>query len=359
MTTPSPGTPPKAGEHGWTLEDDLASIYSRVGSDWEALREARIFITGATGFIGRWLLESLRHADAAANLNVSVTILTRSPDGFCNKAPELARWNRLNIIAGDICSFDFPDGAFTHLIHAATDASADLNDNNPRAMFDTIVLGTRHVLDFATARNVGRTLHLSSGGIYGPQPWDVTHIREDWTGAPDCTRPVNAYGEGKRASEMLCAIYGRQFGLKISLARIFALLGPHLPLNLHFAAGNFIRDAMAGRKITVNGDGRPCRSYLYAADLAVALWRMLVRGPAGKAFNVGSEETVSIRQLAESVAATIGQQGFEILGQPDTGWNPGRYVPDMNNFIDEFGPVQSVTLDEAIRRTAMWNGWTP
>jgi len=356
MTTPS-SIASSQGVRG--IEDDLASVYSRIGDDWEALRGARLFITGATGFIGRWLLESLRHADATAGLNISVTILTRSPDRFYNKAAELARWDRLRIIAGDICTFAFPDGEFTHLIHAATDANADLNNNNPRAMFDTIVLGTRHALDFAATKNVGRVLHLSSGGIYGRQPWDITHVRENWTEAPDCTNPVNTYGEGKRAAEMLCSIYGKQFGLEISIARIFSLLGPHLPLDLHFAAGNFIRDAMAGKKITVNGDGRPCRSYLYAADLAVALWRMLVRGPAGKAYNVGSAEAVSIKHLAETVAATIGTQGCEILGQPDTGWNPGRYVPDMNNFNEEFGPVQSVTLEQAIRRTAIWNGWKP
>lgn len=343
----------------WSLADDLAEVHARVGDDWRALRDARLFITGATGFIGRWLLETLRYADAAENLGVRVTILSRDPETFARKAPDLAAWPRLTVLRGDVKTFDFPEGESTHVIHAATDASAELNDNNPRAMFDTVVAGARRVFDFAVEAKAGRLLHLSSGAVYGPQPWELELVPEDWRGGPDCANPVNAYAEGKRAAEMLGAIYGKQFGLHITTARIFAVLGPYLPLDTHFAAGNFLRDGMAGRKIVVKSDGRACRSYIYAADLAAALWLMLARGPAGRAFNLGSEDVVSIRELAERVATTLGGAGHEVLGRPDACWNPGRYAPDMSAFTAEFGPAQSVSLEEAILRTARWNGWTP
>jgi len=343
----------------WSFADDLYEVHARVGADWQAFRNARMFITGATGFIGRWLLETLRHADAVEQLGVEVTILTRDPEAFARKAPNLAEWSRLSVLRGDVKSFAFPEGECTHVVHAATEASAELNTNNPRAMFDTVVAGARRVLDFAVEKKAARVLNLSSGAVYGPQPWEVEHVTEDWRGSPDCTNPVNAYAEGKRAAEMLCAIYGKQFGLHITSARIFAVLGPYLPLDTHFAAGNFLRDAMAGRKIVVQSDGRACRSYIYAGDLAAALWVMLARGPAGRAFNLGSEEVVSIRELAERVAAVLGSAGHEVLGRPDVGWNPGRYAPDMSAFTAEFGPAQRVSLEEAILRTARWNGWTP
>jgi dTDP-glucose 4,6-dehydratase len=343
----------------WRFADDLAEVHARVGADWRAFKGARLFITGATGFIGRWLLETLRYADAAEALGVGATLLTRDPQAFARKAPELAAWPRLTVLRGDVKTFDFPEGEYTHVIHAATEASAALNANDPLAMFDTVVAGARRVFDFAVERKVARLLNLSSGAVYGPQPWEVALVAESWRGGPDCANPVNAYGEGKRAAEMLGAIYGKQFGLPVSTARIFAVLGPYLPLDTHFAAGNFLRDAMAGRKIVVQSDGRACRSYIYAGDLAAALWLMLARGPAGRAFNLGSEDVVSIRELAERVAATLGGAGYEVLGRPDAGWNPGRYAPDMRAFTAEFGPAQSVSLEEAILRTARWNGWTP
>jgi dTDP-glucose 4,6-dehydratase len=223
-------------------------------------------------------------------------------------------------------------------------------------MFDTIVTGTRRALDLATDRSA-RLMFLSSGAVYGVQPWELTHVGEDWRGAPDCRDPASAYGEGKRAAEMLCTIYARQFGGDAVIARIFALLGPLLSLDIHFAAGNFIRDALAGRMVRVESAGTAIRSYLYAADLTIWLWTILIRAKSGAIYNVGSEEGVSIAELAQRVANVIGAAGFEVLGKPDPGWNPGRYVPATALIRRELGVEAMVGLDEAIRRTAIWNGW--
>jgi nucleoside-diphosphate-sugar epimerase len=248
-------------------------------------------------------------------------------------------------------------GPYDYVIHAATDASADLNEHDPLRMFDTIVTGTRNALEFARAVGARRFFFLSSGAVYGAQPFDMHHVAEDYLGAPDLSTHRSAYGEGKRAAEMLCAIYRQQFELDVINARIFALLGPLLSLDIHFAAGNFIRDAMAGRTVRVQGSGTAVRSYLYAADLTTWLWKMLLRAPGNATYNVGSEAGVAIAQLAERTAGLLGDGGFEILGQADQGWNPGRYVPSTENIRKELGLRETVTLDEAILRTAMWNGW--
>ncbi len=343
----------------WTLEDDFEFVNEAVGEHWQALADTRIFITGGTGFIGRWMLETLWRANRTRGLKAKAVILSRDPARFFKTAPHLASDPAFSFVSGDIQDFAHPDGAFTHLIHAATDASADLNEHNPLKMFDTVVGGTRHALDFAVARKIKNVLFMSSGAVYGRQPFEVSHVAEDWPGAPDCTAPVNAYAEGKRAAEMLCGIYGKQFGLEITTARIFALLGPMLSLDTHFAAGNFINDAIAGRRVTVKSNGLPVRSYLYIADLTWMLWQLLVRGSAGSTYNLGSDEGISIRDLAERIAILIGRDGFEVLGQADIGWNPGRYVPDTQRAKHELGLAKTVSLDDAIQRTAIWNGWTP
>lgn len=332
---------------------DLLMLDRILAPVWSELRGARIFMTGGTGFIGRWMLETMVRSPNPPE----VVVLSRDPARFAAAAPHLAAC--VQLVAGDVTSFDFPGGAFSHVMHGATDASAALNASDPLRMFDTIVAGTRRTLELARSQGGARFLMMSSGAVYGVQPDTVSHVREDWHGAPDPHDRGSAYGSGKRAAETLCAIYGRQYGLEIVTARIFALLGPLLSLDTHFAAGNFISDAMAGRPIRIKSTGAAVRSYLYAADLTAWLWTLLATGAPGSVYNVGSEEAVTIAQLARSVADILGGPGVEILGAADPGWNPGRYVPSTARIRCELGLRPAIDLDEAIRRTAISNGWTP
>ncbi len=122
----------------------------------------------------------------------------------------------------------------------------------------------------------------------GNSPPELTHIPEDYAGAPPTTDSTSAYGQAKRASEFLCTMYARQFGFAAVIARLFAFAGPYLPLNLNFAIGNFMRDVLAGGPVRIAGDGTPYRSYLYAADLAVWLLTFLIKGKSARPYNVGS-----------------------------------------------------------------------
>ena len=344
----------------WTLEQDLKEISLHGRSSFLSLKNQHILLTGGTGFIGKWLLEAIRYCNTETeDLNIQVTVLTRNPDAFKSEFPHLVEVRGFHYASGDVLNLPTQSllsaGPFTHLIQAATDASAELNETNPLKMFETVVSGTRIILDFAAQAKISKVLHLSSGAVYGQQSKGMDFVAEDWNGSPDCLNPKNTYAEGKRASEMLCAIYAKQFGLDVSVARIFALLGPYLNLNIHFAAGNFIRDALAGKKITVSGDGRPERSYLYPSDLVVWLLAILTKAASTVAYNVGSEEAISIADLAKLTSSLVGNQGYQILGLTDSGWNPGRYVPDTAKIQKELGVRQHVNLAEAIQRTAQWN----
>ena len=341
----------------WTFEQDLEDIFNRSIQVWEHLRGAKLFITGGTGFIGCWLLESLLYANEKLDLDIYVTVLTRNAEGFRKKVPHISTSPTIDLLEGNVSDFTSPPGDYSHVIHAATDASADLNENNPLQMYQTVIDGTLRVLKFAVEKNTKRVLFLSSGAVYGQQPWDLLNVPENYLGGPNCIDPRATYAEAKRSAEMLCAIFQKQFNLKISIARIFALLGPYLSLDIHFAAGNFIRDAMEGREIVINGNGQPCRSYLYASDLTVALWHLLVKGESCKPYNVGSSEGISIKELAEKVSSVIGGGDPKVLGSEDMGWNPGRYVPSTNLIETEFNLRQTVSLEQAILRTAIWNGW--
>lgn len=340
------------------LQCDLEHILKHTKDVWECLRNQKIFITGGTGFIGAWMLESFAYANHVYELNAEAVVLTRNLEVFKDKAPHLAESSAIKFCVGDVRDFIFPEGNFRYIIHAATEASAKLNDENPLLMFDTIVAGTRRCLDFSIKTNAEKILYLSSGAVYGKQPLGITHINEEYMGTPDSTDPRSSYGIGKRTAELLCALYSTQYGLHVNIARCFAFVGPYLPLNTHFAIGNFIRDSMKGGPVVVNGDGAPYRSYLYSSDLAIWLWTILMKGDNCRPYNVGSEESMSIAQVAQKVAQLIGNVQVNILLKPSPNKSPERYVPSTKRLSDEMGLEQTVLLDEAILKTARWNGWT-
>ena len=331
--------------------EDLRHILAKTGGLWEAVRGRRLFLTGATGFFGCWLLESLLAANDEYELGAEATVLTRDPDRFAKKAPHLASHPAVNLLQGDVAGFPFPAGDYSHIVHAATTSSAPVADAE---QYQTIVDGTARVLDFAKACGARQLLFTSSGAVYGKQPPEVTHLPEDFAIDPLLTPPQPAYTLGKRTAEQLCLDAQRSGGLQTKIARCFAFVGPHLPLNAHFAIGNFIRDALRGAPIHIQGDGTPLRSYLYAADLAIWLWTILFRGESGRPYNVGSSQALSIRELAETVGRLFNVPGF-VAKQADPAVPAARYVPNTTRAQTELGLEAWVALEDAIIRTARWH----
>ena len=334
------------------LKDDLDHVLTCTQGLWEELRGRRLFITGGTGFFGCWLLESFAWANEKLGLNASALVLTRNPEAFRRKAPHLGDHRAIGFHAGDVRTFEFPPGRFSHVIHAATASSTP---PSPLETFDTIVSGTRRVLDFAVACGAGKLLLTSSGAVYGRQPPEVAHVDETYAGAPNPDDPASAYGEGKRAAELLCTLYGAQHGFEAKIARCFAFVGPHLPLDAHFAVGNFIRDGLRGGAIEVGGDGTPYRSYLYAGDLMVWLWTILMRGRAGCPYNVGSESEVTIRELAATVAREFDPAPEVRIGKRAVpGRAAERYVPATIRAREHLGLQPQIDLRAAIQKTVIW-----
>jgi dTDP-glucose 4,6-dehydratase len=286
--------------------NDLAHVLNHMRA-WDKLRAKRVFLSGASGFVGAWLSQSLEYANQQLGLGAELIRVPRT---------------------------ELPPGRFDYGIHAAKadDYRADVD-------------GTRRILDFAARCGATRFLFTSSGAVYGSVPVHMTHVPEDFAPAPE-----TAYGRAKLEGELLCAQYAQQFGLAAIIARMFAFLGPALPLNANFAIGNFIRDAMAGGPITVKGDGTARRSYLYAADMAVWLWTLLLEGESAKPYNVGSPDALSIAELARLVVENTNPRGSIVTLGGEVPGAGSVYVPSVERAARGLQLRPLVPLDEGIRR---------
>jgi nucleoside-diphosphate-sugar epimerase len=333
--------------------DDLEHVLDRTRELWEELRGQQLFVTGGTGFFGRWILETFAHANDRLSLGASAVVLTRNPQGFTSKTAHLGTRDDLKLIQGDVRDFDFPDGDFSHVIHAGTTSSAPVE---PLEMFETIVQGTRHVLDFAATHHTRKFLFISSGAVYGTQPPELTHIPEDYHGAPDPLQPNSAYGEGKRAAELLCTLMAKEHGFEAKIARCFAFVGPHLPLDAHFAIGNFIRDALVNKPIQIHGDGTPYRSYLYAADLAIWLWTILFKGKSYHPYNVGSDVAITIGELGKLITEIVDTEQSVIINQSaNSNRSAERYLPNIQIAWQELTLMPYIDLETSIKKTIDWH----
>ena len=330
------------------LNNDLQHILTHTRDLWEELRDGRLFITGGTGFVGTWLLESFVDASQKLGLGAEVVVLSRNPDAFHKKAPHLTSLESVQFLQGDVREFEFPKESFTHVIHAA--AEVEHLGQDPLLELSTLFQGTQHVLKFAQYCNAQKFLLISSGGVYGKQPSELKNIPESYQGAPDPCDAKSFYGEGKRIAELLGAQFMKQ-GLEVKIARGFTFIGPYLPLDARFAIGNFIRDALRGGPIIVKGDGSPRRSYLYAADLTVWLWVILFRGISGRPYNVGSDHVVSIIELARLVADIVDPAlKIEVKGKVLDNNLFDQYIPDTERAKKELDLKQRISLEEGIRR---------
>lgn len=336
--------------------DDLQHILSKTQQLWQEVRGKKIFITGGTGFFGKWLLESFLYINQQLELNAQFIVLTRNPDSFIEQFPFYHQHTEVKFLKGDLLTFEFPEESFDYIVHAATEADALLNKTKPLVMLDTITEGTRRILDFAMQQPALKSLlFTSSGAVYGKQPENITHIKENEYHPVDINNPANAYAEGKRLAELYCSIYAINNKLPVKIARCFAFVGPYLPLNKHFAVGNFILNAINNEDIIIKGDGTPYRSYLYAADLAVWLWTILFKGDNNKPYNVGSDDAYSIKELAQLVQQTNTNINVVVQGVRDESKPIERYVPDVQLAKTELGLSVDYDINKSIQKTKSFN----
>lgn len=321
----------------YDITPDVARAIVRSGADFSSLSGKRVLVTGGTGFFGVWMLTALSQIIETLKGDLEISVITRDSRCFLEHNPQFKLSRNLRFFDGDLRSIDLTGEHFTHLIHMAT-TSANETFSNERQVnkIDLLYAGTRNLLEQLGA-DLEVVLFTSSGVVYGASLAD-SKFNETQLTRPDNLKPDSALAYGKLLAEYLINYYSSEFGYKYNIARCFSFLGQGLPLDIHYAAGNFIADAMNSKPIRVLGSGQESRSYLFIGDAVAWLLRLLVE-PTNDVYNLGSEKVMTVLELAEVVARVAGRPGqVEVLGQNLSEGNFRRqfYVPSTRKIRSRF-----------------------
>jgi nucleoside-diphosphate-sugar epimerase len=352
------------------FQSDLDEILAGTESLFGDLKGARVLLTGGTGFFGKWIVQSLlainRRLQENALPPMKISIITRSL-----KIRDQQPW--LNEPAIELVEFDLgsaigPEqnlGGFDFVLHAATPTKLELNTGQAQATYEAIFSGTQRLLASLELSSKSRFLYISSGAVYGTQSSDMEKISELAKLPQDekFGESVSmAYAQGKRAAEKLVMDFGKKTGTQVSIARCFSFLGPYMPLDQGFAAGNFTGFMIARQTLRVRGDGSAVRGYLYPTDLVTWLLHILVRAPYEGIYNVGSDVSLSVLELAKIFDGFREALGLEVIAGPrldveggnTISFSANQYVALVDKVKRELSLMQKVSINEAIGRSLRW-----
>ena len=328
-------------------EEDLNLICVHSHPAIEVLRDKEVLIYGGTGFIGTWLTAALLHADQQFKLNIKIKVITRNQHKAINKFG--IHKSNIQFHQHDLALMEPRDNLTSDIVFiASTPTNASTGSLNTQ----DLVQASRNVVSHATrvrSRNLGKPLiiHLSSGAVFGKQSMDNLFRNE--LDAVD-KYSEEPYCQAKLAIENGLMSAHAQGTIDYQTPRLFAFLGPGLPLNLHFAIGNFLFDGIRKRKILVRGNPMTRRSYLYPTDLIEVLFQaLLLTEPVS--LNIGSNTGITISDLAQKVSSLTSNLGVT-FSNPDS--DPSNYVPSTENMNKIIKKNSYLDLDTSLEKWINW-----
>lgn len=318
-----------------SLEKDFENIFKSTKSIWKKIKNKKIFLTGGTGFFGYWLIRSFIYANDKLKLNSKIYVLTRNKKIKKSLIYKLCSNRNIFFYVGDVRNFKHIQKKFDYIIHGATTSAREtFKKQSPEEKFDVIVNGTKHVLDFALHSKCKNFLYISSGAVQG---------NENDT-------DLNILGQSKLIAENLSKNYSDKNILNVKIARCFSFVGPLIPLNIHYAIGNFLEKSVMRKSIVLNSSGKSLRSYMYMSDLTVWLWNILFKGKNNKTYEVGSNKIISIINLAKLVnRVTPNKKKIKFKKNKDNFTN--NYTPSISKTTKDLNLKIQVKLNQAILKT--------
>jgi nucleoside-diphosphate-sugar epimerase len=340
------------------LIEDFGRIFS-TALPWERLEGSTLLITGATGYIARYLVEFLIYLnETKLSEPCKVIALVRSHEkAQLHFSRHLGR-DDFKLLVQDVCDPIGLSEPVHYIIHAASQSLPKNYARDPSGSIRPNVIGTCNLLEFARTSQCRSFLFLSSGEVYGKfEPPPSEPIDETVFGNLDPLDPRSCYAESKRAAETMCKAWNQQFSVPAKIARLGHTYGPGIDLEDGRVFADFTGHIVRGEDIVLKSQGNDFRQFCYLSDTAAGLWAVLLKGVDAEAYNlVNVEAEIRIAELAELMCGLFPGRKLRVikpLPVPENAakqpWNPGVQV--NIDKITGIGWRPLIGLREGFRRT--------
>lgn len=336
------------------LHDDLEKSMNAT-FDFKRLNNSTIFITGATGLIGSYIVKCLLTANRKLDLNIRVVANVRNISKAKNVFVDYLD-KTLEFYIGDINDIIDYNDKVDYIIHGASATSSKYFVDCPVETIDIAINGTMNILKFAKEKNIKGFVYLSSLEVYGKIDKDES-IRESDYGYIDFLSARSSYSEGKRMVECLCSAYFHEYSIPVKIARLTQTFGAGVDYNDSRVFAEFIRCVLEKKNIILHTTGETVRNYCYLSDAVDAILTILMDGENGEAYNIANKNTTcSIAEMAKLVASLCDDYSVDVIFDIDDDISKRGYNPTMKAYLnteklEKLGWKASVDLKEMFERT--------
>jgi nucleoside-diphosphate-sugar epimerase len=285
------------------IEKDCLKILGRV--NFSVLKNKRVLVTGANGFLGQYIVSALCVANEKQNLNCKITCISlRGPGAvikscLAGKSGKYILFKKIDLAK----PFHMPED-FDFIFHAAGYAQPSLFVNDPTGTVGVNVSATQEFLRVAE-RSKGTFVFFSSVEVYGEMPQGMKAFKEAYGGGAAPVGPRAIYGASKRLGEALCTFAAEQRGVRARVVRISHVYGPGAPANDRRVMSDFIRKALGEKEIDLLDAGTAKKTYGYIADVIAMIFFAGLHGKE-TIYNVGGQDVMSVKQLADRIGKYTG-----------------------------------------------------
>lgn len=343
------------------IQEDLYFITDSRLVDWQRFADKRVLITGASGLLPAYMVETLLYINHRFGLNVSITALVRSHDNFARRFSAYLDHPQLQVLVQDVAAPLNLSQPHHFIIHAASNASPKYFGQDPVGTIKANVSGTMQLLDLATQHPIEAFLYFSSGEVCGTGA-KIPTSESDY-GYLDPTDVRSCYAESKRIGENMCACWHHQFKVPTRVVRPSHTFGPGMRLDDGRVFSDFVASIVDCRPLQIKSDGLASRAFCYVSDATIGYFLAMLHGENGLPYNIGNDQAeFSVNALADLLVETFSDEHVTIQRQQRN--NVGSYLqspfsrccPDISR-IKALGWQSQISVAEGFRRTVRSVRW--
>jgi nucleoside-diphosphate-sugar epimerase len=279
------------------IESDLKYI-SDVNLPWELLRNTTILVSGASGFLPAYMVETLLYLNETRNINIRIIGLVRNLGKARERFSHYTGNKSLKLVIQNVCNEIKINEHIDYIVHAASPATPKFFSLDPVSTLCPNVIGTCNLLNLAAEKKVRCFLFFSTTGVYGFVSADKYPIKENCFGSLNPMDVAACYLESKRMGENMCVAWMNKYGIPIKIVRPGITYGPGVKLDDGRSFADFISNIVNYQDIEIYSDGMALRNFCYIADATLGFFTVMLKGEVGEAYNIATDDEISIIDLA-------------------------------------------------------------